>query len=77
MAMVKRLKKLQSALGQHQDTVVTRGYLLDLAGDKKSSLVPAAALLAGALVERESLDAERYDARAARAWLKVTASSVR
>ncbi|WP_432476134.1 CHAD domain-containing protein [Nocardioides sp. GXQ0305] len=69
--LVKRLKKLQSALGQHQDTVVTRGLLLDLARTQQPPLDPAAALLAGALVERESVAAERYEARARKAWRTV------
>jgi CHAD domain-containing protein len=66
----KRLKKLQSTLGQHQDTVVTRAHLLDLARSGPD-LDPRAALMAGALVEREAMNAERYERRVARAWSKA------
>ena len=71
--LVKRLEKLQSRLGQHQDTVVTREYLHDLT--RADALDPVAALVAGALIERESRDAERYDAKAAAAWRKVVAAA--
>jgi CHAD domain-containing protein len=72
--LVKRLKKLQSRLGQRQDTVVTREYLLALirSADARD---PAAALVAGALIEREARDAERYEAKAVKKWQKVTAAS--
>ncbi len=69
--LVKRLKGLQSVLGLHQDTVVTRAHLLDVTRSKPV-LTPSAALLAGALVERESRDAERYEGQAESAWRKVT-----
>ena len=62
--LTKSLKRLQSALGQHQDTVVTRGYLHGLSRQTRPSLHPAALLAAGALIERESRAAEKYDARA-------------
>lgn len=68
--LVKHLTKLQSLLGEHQDTVVTRQYLhgLTRSGDP---LDPPTALVAGALIERESRDAERYDRQAAVAWRTV------
>ena len=69
--LTKRLKKLQSALGQHQDTVVTRDYLVGLSRQVRPPLEPAAALAAGALIERESRAAEEYDTRAISAWRKV------
>ena len=71
VALTKRLKKLQSALGEHQDTVVTRDYLHDLVLRTQPALDPAAALTAGALIERESRAAEEYDALAAAAWRKL------
>jgi CHAD domain-containing protein len=71
VTLTKRLKKLQSALGQHQDTVVTRDYLHGLVRQTRPSLDPAAALTAGALIERESRAAEHYDALAETAWRKV------
>ena len=71
VTLTKRLKKLQSALGQHQDTVVTRDYLLGLSHQSRPSLDPAAVLTAGALIERESRAAEVYDARALTAWRKI------
>jgi CHAD domain-containing protein len=73
--LTKRLKKLQSKLGQLQDTVVTRTYLVDLSRSQPA-LDPAAALLAGALVERESLAAERYERRARKAWGKLAGMRV-
>jgi CHAD domain-containing protein len=74
VTLTKRLKKLQSALGHHQDTVVTRDYLLGLSHQSRPSLDPAALLTAGALIERESRAAEKYDARAATAWRKLAES---
>ena len=73
--LTKRLKKLQSRLGQHQDTVVTRSYLLELCRSGRAPLEPGAAMLAGALVERESRAAERYQHRSVKAWSKVQVSS--
>ncbi len=74
-ALRTRLKALQSALGHHQDTVVTRTYLLDLSRSA-SPLDPVAALLAGALVERETREAAGYEQRAAKAWHRVTLASM-
>jgi CHAD domain-containing protein len=70
LTLAKRLKKLQSLLGQHQDTVVTREYLHGLSHESRPPLDPAAVLTAGALIERESRAAETYDARALTAWHK-------
>ena len=75
VTLTKRLKQLQSALGEHQDTVVTRDYLHDLVLRTQPALDPAAALTAGALIERESRAAEEYDARAAAAWRKLATGS--
>jgi len=69
--LVKRLKNLQSRLGEHQDTVVTREYLHELTRAEDTTLDPKAALVAGALIERESRDAERYDEESAASWRKV------
>ena len=69
-----RLKALQTALGEHQDTVVTRSYLHDLVQQTRPPLDPAAALTAGALIERESRAAEEYDLQAEAAWRKVARS---
>jgi CHAD domain-containing protein len=73
--LVRRLKKLQSRLGEHQDTVVTREYLHGLTRSGHPPLDPPATLVAGALIERESRDAERYDEEAAATWRKVTAAT--
>ena len=73
--LVKRLKGLQSALGLHQDTVVTRAHLLQVSRSKPV-LQPSAALLAGALVERESRDAERYEEQAEDSWRKLSKTSL-
>jgi CHAD domain-containing protein len=72
--LTKRLTKLQSALGEHQDTVVSRRYLLDLSRSSDPAIDPGAALMAGALIERESLAAQEYETRAIRAWDKVNRS---
>ena len=71
VTLTHRLKQLQSALGEHQDTVVTRDYLHELVLQTHPTLDPAAALTAGALIERESRAAEEYDAEAASAWRKL------
>ena len=68
------LKALQTALGEHQDTVVTRAYLHDLVQQTRPPLDPAAALAAGALIERESRAAEEYDLQAEGAWRAVAHS---
>ena len=64
---VKRAKKLQDVLGEHQDAVVAAGRLRELAAEAG----PGQALAAGRLVERE--EERRADARAAwpKAWKKL------
>lgn len=69
--LTKRLKRVQSELGLHQDAVITRCYLLDLTRDGPTPLEPTAALMAGALIERESRAAERYERRAYKAAREV------
>ena len=53
---------------------MTRAYLHDLVAADTSASDPAAALTAGALIERESRAAEEYDLQAEGAWQAVTHS---
>ncbi len=64
--LVKRAKKLQDVLGDHQDAVVAAARLRELAAGS----TPELALVAGRLVERE--EERRLEARAAwpKAWQK-------
>jgi CHAD domain-containing protein len=64
--LVKRAKKLQDVLGEHQDAVVATERLRELAAG-----APEQALVAGRLVERE--EERRLEARAAwpKAWRKL------
>jgi CHAD domain-containing protein len=64
---VKRAKKLQDVLGEHQDAVVAAGRLRELAAEAP----PEQALAAGRLVERER--ERRTEARAAwpKAWKRL------
>jgi CHAD domain-containing protein len=65
--LVKRAKKLQDVLGEHQDAVVAAKRLRELAVEA----APEQALVAGRLVERE--EERRLEARAAwpKAWRKL------
>ena len=65
--LVKRAKKLQDVLGEHQDAVVAAERLRVLA----AGAAPEQALVAGRLVERE--EERRLEARAAwpKAWRKL------
>jgi len=65
--LVKRAKKLQDVLGEHQDAVVAAERLRELA----VGAAPEQALVAGRLVERE--EKRRLEARAAwpKAWRKL------
>jgi CHAD domain-containing protein len=65
--LVKRAKKLQDVLGEHQDAVVAAERLRELAAEA----APEQALVAGRLVERE--EERRLEARAAwpKAWRKL------
>jgi len=65
--LVKRAKKLQDVLGEHQDAVVAARRLRELAAGS----APEQALVAGLLVERE--EERRLQARAAwpKAWRKL------
>jgi CHAD domain-containing protein len=64
---VRRAKRLQDVLGEHQDAVVAAGRLRELA----AAATPEQALAAGRLVERE--EERRLEARAAwpKAWKKL------
>jgi CHAD domain-containing protein len=74
--LVRALKDLQTALGQRQDTVVTRAYLLELSDPgHRPRTDPAAALVAGVIVERERVDAARCEAEATAAWRAVRESA--
>jgi len=73
--LVDALKAVQTALGRHQDTVVTRDYLVGLIdGGRRRTLDPEAALVAGVIVERERQDASRHDREAAEAMRRVRRS---
>jgi len=72
-ALCKQLKRLQPTLGDLQDTVVTRDYLVEVSHSSEHPIDPAAALIAGALIEPESTAAVHYEVRAAKAWEKVAA----
>jgi CHAD domain-containing protein len=65
--LVKRAKKLQDVLGEHQDAVVAAERLRELG----AGAAPEQALVAGRLVERE--EERRLEARAAwpKAWRKL------
>jgi CHAD domain-containing protein len=65
--LVKRAKKLQDVLGEHQDAVVAAERLRELAAEA----APEQTLVAGRLVERE--EERRLEARAAwpKAWRKL------
>ena len=65
--LVKRAKKLQDVLGEHQDAVVAAARLRELA----TEAAPEQALVAGRLVERE--EERRTAARSAwpKAWKRL------
>ena len=74
--LVRALKDLQTALGQRQDTVVTRAYLLGLTDpDHRPRTGSATALVAGVIVERERVDAARCETEAIAAWRAVRESA--
>jgi CHAD domain-containing protein len=65
--LVKRAKKLQDVLGDHQDAVVAAERLRELAGGS----APEQALVAGRLVEREEERRNEARARWPKAWQKL------
>ena len=69
--LTKRLKSLQSILGQLQDTVITRTYLHDLVVSRSQEVDATVGLVAGALIEREAIHAKDYEEAAMDAWHEV------
>jgi CHAD domain-containing protein len=65
--LVKRAKKLQDVLGEHQDAVVAAERLRELAAGS----APEQALVAGRLVEREDERRSQARARWPKAWQKL------
>jgi CHAD domain-containing protein len=71
----RQMKKLQSVLGEHQDTVIARpverelGMSAHLAGENAFSY--------GLLYERDACDAERLQAQAQQAWKRASRSRYR
>jgi CHAD domain-containing protein len=71
----RQMKKLQSVLGEHQDTVIARqverelGMSAHLAGENAFSY--------GLLYERDACDAERLQAQARQAWKQASRSRYR
>jgi CHAD domain-containing protein len=66
----RRMKRLQSVLGEHQDAVVTRAAARDLA--VAAYLAGENAFAYGLLHEREDTEAARLRDRAGRVWKKVS-----
>ena len=69
--LLKRLKSLQAALGQLQDTVISREYLHDLVASHPQELDATVGLVAGALIEREARHAAEYEHAAMVAWRRL------
>jgi CHAD domain-containing protein len=65
----KRMKKVQSALGKHQDTVIAREVERELG--MSAQLAGENAYTYGLLHGREAQAAEGYQRRARRAWRKA------
>jgi CHAD domain-containing protein len=63
-------KRLQSVLGDHQDAVITRGCLRDLA--VRAHLAEENAFAYGVLYEREDTEAGRLQDQARRVWKKAS-----
>jgi CHAD domain-containing protein len=64
--VLRRLVRLQDALGEHQDAVTQVAWLRAYAGS--AQLPPATLLAMGAVVDRLERRAEKLRARVARAW---------
>jgi CHAD domain-containing protein len=69
----KRMKRVQSVLGEHQDSVIARGVLRDLGIG--AHLAGENAFSYGLLHERGGCAAERLQARARRVWKKASRRS--
>jgi CHAD domain-containing protein len=65
----KQHKRLQTVLGDHQDAVITRGVLRDLA--VRAHLAEESAFAYGLLYEREDTEARRLQDEARRVWRKA------
>ena len=66
----RKQKRVQSVLGDHQDAVITRGCVRDLA--VRAHLAEENAFVYGLLYEREDTEAHRLQARAPRTWKKAS-----
>jgi CHAD domain-containing protein len=66
----RRLKRVQSVLGAHQDAVITRGVLRDLA--VRAHLGQENAFAYGVLHRREDAEAAGLQRKARRAWRKAS-----
>jgi CHAD domain-containing protein len=69
----RRMKRVQSVLGEHQDAVIARGVLRDLGIG--AYLAGENAFSYGLLYERGTCAGERLQARARRAWKKASRRS--
>jgi CHAD domain-containing protein len=69
----KRMKKVQSVLGEHQDTVIVRGVARDLG--ISAHLAGENAFSYGLLYERDACVGERLQAKARRIWKKASRKS--
>ena len=70
LRLARRLARLQSVLGEHQDAVITRGVLRDLAAG--AQLAHENAFAYGVLYEREDAEAAALRREARRAWRKAS-----
>jgi CHAD domain-containing protein len=68
-SFTKRIKRVQSALGDHQDTVVTRHVVRELG--MQAYLAGENSYTYGLLHEHDALAAERLQAQARRAWRRA------
>ena len=68
--LARRLACLQAVLGEHQDAVITRGVLRDLAAG--AQLAQENAFAYGVLYEREDAEAARLRREARRIWRKAS-----
>ena len=69
----KRMKRVQSVLGEHQDSVIARAVARDLG--LGAHLAGENAFSYGLLYERDACDGERFQARARRVWKKASRKS--
>jgi CHAD domain-containing protein len=71
----KKMKKIQSVLGDHQDSVVTRGVLRELG--VAAALAGENAFAYGVMHEREHAGASRLQRRAEKVWSRVSRARYR